>query len=77
MPRRAGRRKRISAEVVVLKTVRFKFCIAGNSVFWDPVVTRAAKNCSQKTGCISLNAAFCRLVFFAPCGKRPTPTSPS
>jgi hypothetical protein len=31
MPRKAGRRKRISAEVVALKIVRFKLWITGDS----------------------------------------------
>jgi hypothetical protein len=35
-------------EVLVLKTVRFKFWITVNSGIWDPVVTHAAENCSQK-----------------------------
>src|SRR6266566_3271084 len=63
MPRKAGRRKRISAEVVLLKTVRFKFWITGNSGILGSGCHSCRRELLTKTGCISLNAAFCRLVF--------------
>src|SRR5437016_8808832 len=63
MPRKPGRRKRISAEVVVLKTVGFKFWITGNSGILGSGCHSCRRELLTKTGCISLNAAFCRLVF--------------
>ena len=63
MPRKPGRRKRISAEVVVLKTVGFKFWITGNSGILGSGCHSCRRELLTKAGCISLNAAFCRLVF--------------
>src|SRR5216684_8700508 len=63
MPRKAGRRKCISAEVVLLKTVRFKFWSTGNSGILGSGCHSCRRELLTKTGCISLNAAFCRLVF--------------
>src|SRR6266550_5892338 len=63
MPRKAGRRKRMSSEVVLLKTVRFKFWITGNSGILGSGCHSCRRELLTKTGCISLNAAFCRLVF--------------
>src|SRR5439155_3321704 len=63
MPRKAGRRKRISAEAVLLKTVRFKLWITGNSGILGSGCHSCRRELLTKTGCISLNAAFCRLVF--------------
>jgi hypothetical protein len=87
MPRKAGRRKRISAEVVVLKTVRFKFWITVNSGISGSGCHSCRRELLTKTGCISLNAAFCRLVFLQlpssqidmaeACGSRIYPLSES
>jgi hypothetical protein len=63
MPRKAGRRKPISAEVVVLKTVRFKFWITVNAGISGSGCHSCRRELLTKIGCISLNAAFCRLVF--------------
>src|SRR5437879_12566164 len=63
MPRKTGRRKRISAEVVVLKTVRFNFWITGNSGILGSGCHSCRRELLTKTGCISPNAAFCRLLF--------------
>src|SRR5205823_5157698 len=53
------------AEVVVLKTVGFKSCITDNSGILGPGCHSCRRELHTKTGCVSLNAAFCRLVFFA------------
>jgi hypothetical protein len=58
MPWKAGRRKRISAEVVLLKTVRFKFWITGNSGILGSGCHSCRRELLTKTGCISLNATF-------------------
>jgi hypothetical protein len=63
MPRKAGRRNRILAEVLVLKTVGFKSWITAIQAFWDPVVTRAAENCSQKPNAYPLMPPFAASFF--------------
>ena len=62
MPRKADRRKLISVEVVALKTVRFKW-ITGDSGVLGSGCHSCRRELLTKTRCISLNAAFCRLVF--------------
>jgi hypothetical protein len=62
MPRKAARRKRISAEGIALKTVRFKFWITGDSGILGSGV---AENCSQKPDAYPLMPTFAASVFFA------------
>jgi hypothetical protein len=50
-------------EVVVLTTVGFKFWITGNSGVSVSGCHSCRRELFTKTRCISLNAAFCRLVF--------------
>jgi len=60
MPRKAARRKRISAEGMALKTVRFKFWITGDSGILGSGV---AENCSQKPDAYPLMPPFAASVF--------------
>ena len=63
MQRKAARRKRISAEVIALKTVRFKFWITGDSGILGSGVTRAAENCLQKPDAYPLMPPFAASFF--------------
>ncbi len=63
MPRKAGRRKHISAEVVVLKTVRFKFWIAGNSGILGSGCHSCRRELLTKTGCNPLMPPFAASFF--------------
>jgi hypothetical protein len=58
MSRKAGRRKRISAEVVVLKTVRFTFWITSNSGILGSGCQSCRRELLTKTGRISLLPPF-------------------